>query len=575
MRLHPRGWGLFLCPLMNKSTFGTADYALATNNLNGRKIIKSFCGNSGLRLLLPLVFLGGDPINHQKMTILVVEPMKTPTVQEIDGSLESMQRIVGGDIEAVYPFDDPVVLVCHGEGKLLGLPMNRALTDESGVPYDIVCGTFFVVGIGDEDFTSLTEQQIEKYRKKYANEMVFSVPVPSGNHKNNAIRRKTNMKDKYVLTAESVTEGHPDKLCDTIADAVVDACLEHDPTAHVACEVMATAGKIIAAGEITAAWLPDIPAVICRTVREAGYGGSDYEVEVITREQSPDIAGAVNSGAETGAGDQGIVYGYACDETPELLPLPVVLVHELTRLLTQARKLRTIPGLKPDGKAQVSVEYQFGVPKRVSAVVVSCQHEDGVELAELRHAVMRHIIQPAFQDFPLDAETEILINPSGRFVEGGFEADTGLTGRKLMVDTYGGLAPHGGGALSGKDGTKVDRSGAYMARYIAKNIVAAGLAERCTVSLAYAIGKAKPVMVEVDAHGTGKYSDTALEQAIRTVCKLTPNGMIDTLGLDKPIFRKFCNYGHFTHADAPWERTDMTEVLESACHAKEMGGSAR
>ena len=319
------------------------------------------------------------------------------------------------------------------------------------------------------------------------------------------------MKDKYVLTAESVTAGHPDKLCDTIADAVVDACLEHDPTAHVACEVMATAGKIIAAGEITAARFPDIPAVICRTVREAGYGGSDYEVEVITHEQSPDIAGAVNNGAETGAGDQGIVYGYACDETPELLPLPVVLAHNLTRLLTQARKLHTIPSLKPDGKAQVSVEYQFGVPKRVSAVVVSCQHEDGVELAELRHAVMRHIIQPAFQDFPLDAETEILINPSGRFVEGGFEADTGLTGRKLMVDTY----------------------------------------------------------------GAGKYSDTALEQAVRTVCKLTPNGMIDTLGLDKPIFRKFCNYGHFTHADAPWEQTDMTEVLESACHAKETGVSAR
>ena len=223
----------------------------------------------------------------------------------------------------------------------------------------------------------------------------------------------------------------------------------------------------------------------------------------------------------------------------------------------------------------MSVEYQFGVPKRVSAVVVSCQHEDGVELAELRHAVMRHIIQPAFQDFPLDAETEILINPSGRFVEGGFEADTGLTGRKLMVDTYGGLAPHGGGALSGKDGTKVDRSGAYMARYIAKNIVAAGLAERCTVSLAYAIGKAKPVMVEVDAHGTGKYSDAALEQAVRAVFKLTPNSMIDTLGLDKPIFRKFCNYGHFTHADAPWEQMNMTEVLESACHAKETGISAR
>ena len=361
------------------------------------------------------------------------------------------------------------------------------------------------------------------------------------------------MKDKHVLTAESVTEGHPDKLCDTIADAVVDACLEHDPAAHVACEVMATAGKIIAAGEnflkkaCGNSMFSRPRVVICipsgvteverRAVREAGYGGSDYEVEVITHEQSPDIAGAVNNGAETGAGDQGIVYGYACDETPELLPLPVVLVHELTHLLTQARKLHTIPSLKPDGKTQVSVEYQFGVPKRVSAVVVSCQHEDGVELAELRHAVMRHIIQPAFQSFPLDAETESLINPSGRFVEGGFEADTGLTGRKLMVDTYGGLAPHGGGALSGKDGTKVDRSGAYMARYIAKNIVAAGLAERCTVSLAYAIGKAKPVMVEVDAHGTGKYSDTALEQAVRTVCKLTPNGMIDALGLNKPIFR--------------------------------------
>ena len=383
------------------------------------------------------------------------------------------------------------------------------------------------------------------------------------------------MKDKYVLTAESVTEGHPDKLCDTIADAVVDACLEHDPTAHVACEVMATAGKIIAAGEITAAWLPDIPAVICRTVREAGYGGSDYEVEVITHEQSPDIAGAVNSGAETGAGDQGIVYGYACDETPELLPLPVVLAHKLTRLLTQARKLHTIPSLKPDGKAQVSVEYQFGVPKRVSAVVVSCQHEDGVELAELRHAVMRHIIQPAFQDFPLDAETEILINPSGRFVEGGFEADTGLTGRKLMVDTYGGLAPHGGGALSGKDGTKVDRSGAYMARYVAKNVVAAGIAKECTVSLAYAIGKAQPVMVEVDTHGTGKFSDNALEQAICALFDLTPDGMIRTLGLDKPIFRQFCNYGHFTHEQAPWEQTNMAEPLECACRAKEAGVSQR
>ena len=383
------------------------------------------------------------------------------------------------------------------------------------------------------------------------------------------------MKDKTILTAESVTAGHPDKLSDTIADTVLDCCLEHDPNARVACEVLATAGKFVVAGEISALTIPDISSIVRDTVRRAGYNCRDFDVEVLIHPQSPDIADAVADSGQAGAGDQGIMYGYACSETENLLPLPVVLAHRLTALLTCARTMGRISGLRPDGKAQVSVEYQFGVPKRVSAVVVSCQHEDGVELAELRHAVMRHIIQPAFQDFPLDAETEILINPSGRFVEGGFEADTGLTGRKLMVDTYGGLAPHGGGALSGKDGTKVDRSGAYMARYIAKNIVAAGLAERCTVSLAYAIGMAKPVMVEVDAHGTGKYSNAALEQAVRTVCKLTPNGMIDTLGLDKPIFRKFCNYGHFTHADAPWEQTDMTEVLESACRAKEAGVSQR
>lgn len=383
------------------------------------------------------------------------------------------------------------------------------------------------------------------------------------------------MKDNYILTAESVTEGHPDKLCDTIADAVVDACLKHDPSARVACEVMATAGKITAAGEITAVKLPDIPSIICKTVQRAGYGGSDYEVEVITHEQSPDIAGAVKGTQDTGAGDQGIVYGYACDETPEFLPLPVVFAHRLTRMLSHVRVLGIVPELRPDGKSQVSVEYEYGLPKRIAAVVLSCQHEENADLDALRRDLMQYVILPALRELPPDEHTKILINPSGRFVEGGFEADTGLTGRKLMVDTYGGLAPHGGGALSGKDGTKVDRSGAYMARYIAKNIVAAGLAERCTVSLAYAIGKAKPVMVEVDAHGTGKYSDTALEQAVRTVCKLTPNGMIDALGLNKPIFRKFCNYGHFTHADAPWEQTDMTEVLESACRAKEAEVSQR
>ena len=249
------------------------------------------------------------------------------------------------------------------------------------------------------------------------------------------------MKDNCILTAESVTGGHPDKLCDAIADSVLDACLKHDPAARVACEVMATAGKIIVAGEITARELPDIPAIVCQTVREAGYGGSDYEVEVITHDQSGDIAGAVAQDAQMGAGDQGIMYGYACSETAELLPLPVVLAHRLTLLLTNARKTGSIHGLGPDGKAQVSVEYQGGAPKRIAAVVVSCQHDEDKDLDELRREITRHVIVPALRDLYPDHKTEVFINPSGRFVLGGFEADTGLTGRKLMADTYGGLAP--------------------------------------------------------------------------------------------------------------------------------------
>ena len=371
------------------------------------------------------------------------------------------------------------------------------------------------------------------------------------------------MRDNYILTAESVTEGHPDKLCDAIADSVLDACLKNDPTARVACEVMATAGKIIVAGEITAAELPDIPAIVCQTVRETGYG-SDYEVEVITHDQSGDIAGAVAQDAQMGAGDQGIVYGFACSETAELLPLPVVLAHRVTLLLTNARKTGTIQGLGPDGKAQVSVEYQSGKPHQIAAVVVSCQHDADKDMDELRREITRHVIVPALRDLYPDHKTEAFINPSGRFVLGGFEADTGLTGRKLMADTYGGLAPHGGGALSGKDGSKVDRSGAYMARYIAKNIVAAGLAERCTVSLAYAIGRAEPVAVDIDAHQTGKYPEAVLGQAVRAVFNLTPAGMISALGLDRPIFARFCNYGHFTHQDAPWEQTDRATLLVAA-----------
>ncbi len=383
------------------------------------------------------------------------------------------------------------------------------------------------------------------------------------------------MKDKTILTAESVTAGHPDKLCDTIADTVLDCCLEYDPNARVACEVLATAGKIVVAGEITALAVPDIPSIVRDTVRRAGYNCRDLDVEVLVQPQSPDIAGAVAGGEQTGAGDQGIMYGYACGETENLLPLPVVLAHRLTALLSCARTTGQINGLRPDGKAQVSVEYEFGIPRRIAAIVLSCQHAEDKDLSQLRAELLEVVIRPALRIFPTDEGTEILVNPSGRFVLGGFEADTGLTGRKLMVDAYGGLAPHGGGALSGKDGTKVDRSGAYMARHIAKNIVAAGLAEKCTVALAYAIGRADPVAVDVDTHFTGKYPDKVLEQAVKQLFDLTPAGMIRTLRLGQPIFARFCNYGHFTHPDAPWERTDKGLALEDACRFRGTGVAGR
>ena len=371
------------------------------------------------------------------------------------------------------------------------------------------------------------------------------------------------MGDNYILTAESVTEGHPDKLCDTIADAVLNACLLGDPDSRVACEVLATAGKITVAGEITTKSMPDIPHIVCKTVRQIGYSGN-YEVEVDVHDQSPDIADAVNGENEITAGDQGIVYGYACRETPQLLPLPVVLAHRITIGLTEARHNHLLEWLRLDGKAQVSVEYEDGKPMRVKTVVVSAQHEPEVSQKELREAVYQLILVPALGKY-LDQNTGVLINPSGSFVLGGFEADTGLTGRKLMVDTYGGLVPHGGGALSGKDCTKVDRSGAYMARYLAKNIVAAGLAEKCTVSLAYAIGKAEPLYVQADTHGTGIYPDVVLENAIRMIFDLTPTGMANTLQLMEPIYQKYCNYGHFTHQDAPWEQTDCAELLWEGC----------
>ncbi len=413
---------------------------------------------------------------------------------------------------------------------------------------------------------------------------------------------------KRILTAESVTEGHPDKLCDRVADSILDACLRNDRTARVACEVLATAGKITAAGEITVSEMPDLPGIVCKTVRDTGYS-SDYEVEILVHDQSTDIADAVNGkhgmgncsgkaglgpgermtadtvssqscagtgciGAytslcgsvhELGAGDQGVVYGHAVNETDELLPLPVVLANRLTLCLAFVRKMGIIPGLLPDGKAQVSVAYDGKTPVRVAAVVVSCQHDESKDMNQLRREIRRLVVEPALASFPPDGDTEILINPSGRFVLGGFEADTGLTGRKLMADTYGGLAPHGGGALSGKDGTKVDRSGAYMARYAAKNIVAAGLAEECTVSVAYAIGRAKPVALFVDTHNTGVYPDEIIASAIKEVFDFRPIGMIQTLGLNRPIFAEHCCYNHFMKHDAPWERTDKTEELLELC----------
>ena len=377
------------------------------------------------------------------------------------------------------------------------------------------------------------------------------------------------MKDNYILTAESVTAGHPDKLCDTIADSILDACLKEDPNARVACEVLATAGKILVAGELHTTAHPDVEAIVRQVVRNGGYD-CNYHVEVRLHTQSPDIAGAVD-GDTLGAGDQGIMYGYACSETENLLPLPVVLAHRLTALLTCARTMGRISGLRPDGKAQVSVEYVFGAPRRISAIVLSCQHAEDKDLSQLREELLEFVIQPALRIFPADEDTEIFINPSGRFVLGGIEADTGLTGRKLMVDTYGGLAPHGGGALSGKDGTKVDRSGAYMARCIAKNIVAAGLAEKCTVALAYAIGRADPVAVDVDTHLTGTYSDKLLEQAVRCFFDLTPAGMIHTLQLNQPIFADACNYGHFTRATLPWEQTGQAGQFAELCATLDHG----
>ena len=383
---------------------------------------------------------------------------------------------------------------------------------------------------------------------------------------------------RKFYTAEAVTEGHPDKVCDQIADAILDVCLKNDADSKVACEVLATKGNVIVAGEITSSYEPDVFGVIKKVLSEVGYSSEGVAMDTFVHQQSPDIANAVRESKEKregvsdnqmdwfqGAGDQGVMIGYACDETPQLMPMPVVLANRIVRELSACRRSSYIEGICPDGKAQVTVEYEDGKPVRLDSVVVSCQHTEDKNLKKLEAEIRKKVLLPALRLLPPDEDTKILINPSGRFVCGGMEADTGLTGRKLMVDSYGSMVPHGGGAFSGKDCSKVDRSGAYMARYIAKNMVAAGLASKCQVSIAYAIGVAQPVMVQVDTFGTGKVcADDCLEMAIPLVFGLTPKQIVDTLRLTRPILRQTAAFGHFGRKELPWERTDKAEQLRNA-----------
>ena len=387
-----------------------------------------------------------------------------------------------------------------------------------------------------------------------------------------------------VFTSESVTEGHPDKVCDQISDAVLDTILAQDKLARVACECITTTGMVVVMGEITTNCYVDIPAVVRKTVGEIGYTNPEFGFDnktcaVLTSidEQSADIAVGVNQSFEcrenaekacdlddTGAGDQGMMFGFACDETPELMPAPISFAHKLSRRLAEARKSGELDWLRPDGKSQVTVEYgPDGKVARIPAIVVSTQHSADISIKDLREAVMDTIIKPVIPASLIDADTKYFINPTGRFVIGGPVGDSGLTGRKIIVDTYGGYACHGGGAFSGKDPTKVDRSASYMARYIAKNIVAAGLAKRCQIELAYAIGVAHPVSVLVDTQGTGAVSDERLSEIVREAFDMRPAKIIQKLDLRRPIYRQTAAYGHFgrTDIDLPWEHTDMVDEL--------------
>ncbi|MBV8819579.1 MAG: methionine adenosyltransferase [Acidobacteriaceae bacterium] len=373
---------------------------------------------------------------------------------------------------------------------------------------------------------------------------------------------------RHIFTSESVTEGHPDKMADQISDAVLDAVLKDDPSGRVACEVLVTTGIAVIAGEITTTTYVDVPRLAREVIQDIGYNDAAYGFDCKTcgilntiQAQSPDIAMGVDTG---GAGDQGLMFGYACNETAEFMPLPIMMAHKLVRRLSDVRKSGELSFLRPDGKSQVSVEYADGRPKRIDAVVISTQHHDDVSNEELRAGVKKHIIDTVIPSNMVDSGTKYHINPTGRFVIGGPHGDTGLTGRKIIVDSYGGMGRHGGGAFSGKDPTKVDRSACYMARYVAKNLVAAGLADRCEVQLAYAIGVAEPVSVMVNTFGTGAVDDERLVELIREQFQLTPKGMIETLKLRRPIYRKTAAYGHFgrTEDSFSWEATDKAEALK-------------